>query len=218
MADGTCAGCCDPKKPIAARGFCNACYRRHRRAGAISVRPYTRHLPVEEWLDTVNLDTDECVLWPGRVDPHGYGLTSRDGGQRRVHRVIYELLIGPLDPTMTLDHECHNQDLACPAGVCDHRRCQNVFRHIVQRTPGENVLRSRGPGAVNAAKAVCLHGHPLWGDNLYVYPSGKRACRACNNASHARRKRSGRRVEPNPVDLILRGSHASPEEVIELDF
>jgi hypothetical protein len=33
-----------------------------------------------------------------------------------------------------------------------------------------------------APKAACAHGHPLTPENTYVYPSGRRSCRACRRA------------------------------------
>lgn len=51
-----------------------------------------------------------------------------------------------------------------------------------------------GACAINARKTHCIHGHPLSGDNLYVTPSGGRACRACRKDADKRAKAARRRA------------------------
>jgi hypothetical protein len=36
----------------------------------------------------------------------------------------------------------------------------------------------------NSLRETCLRGHPYSGDNLYLYPDGRRSCRACNAAAN----------------------------------
>lgn len=85
--------------------------------------------------------TDACWLWRGCVDRKGYGrftLTLPDGSRRftRVHRVSYELFIGPLESDDQVDH------------VCEVRACFNPA-HLQKCTLLENVhYRNHGRAQV----------------------------------------------------------------------
>lgn len=113
-----------------------------------------------------------CWEWTGSTT-QGYGAIAwgEDGRSRRVHRVVYELLVGPVPPPLMLDHLCRN------------RRCVNPA-HLEPVTNRENVLRGIGPTAVNAAKTHCSVGHEFTEVNTYYNPRdpGWRRCRACRRA------------------------------------
>lgn len=50
---------------------------------------------------------------------------------------------------------------------------------------------------------VCIHGHDLTGDNLYVNPHGRRYCRACGRANwHRHHGKDHKR--PPIFDLVAR--------------
>lgn len=82
--------------------------------------------------------TTGCWVWIGAVDQAGYGRFSyrRAESHRRggvgAHRAVYELLVGPIAPGMTLDHLCKNT------------RCVNP-QHLEQVTNLENIRRSHRP-------------------------------------------------------------------------
>jgi hypothetical protein len=69
----------------------------------------------------------DCLIWNGCV-AHGYGLIGdSSGGHRsvRVHRVVYEHLVGPIPS----GHELHH--------LCENKRC--VFPdHLVPLVPREH--------------------------------------------------------------------------------
>ena len=50
----------------------------------------------------------------------------------------------------------------------------------------ESGILSQAPP--RALQETCKHGHPLSGDNLYVGPKGKRACRECRREQHRKRR------------------------------
>jgi len=81
------------------------------------------------------------------------------------HRYLYEETVAKLPPEIQLDHLCRN------------RRCVNV-NHLEPVTGAENRRRGESPVGINSRKTSCNHGHPLSGDNLYVY-SGHRCCKEC---------------------------------------
>src|SRR5882672_6137680 len=90
----------------------------------------------------------DCWLWTGSRTRKGYGRVQWDGRTVQAHRLVYELLVGPIPVGLYLDHLCRNPRCVRP----DH--CEPVSN-------GENVLRGFGPPAVNARKTHCLRGHPL---------------------------------------------------------
>jgi hypothetical protein len=45
-----------------------------------------------------------CWLWLGSDSGNGYGKVSIDGKDMMVHRVVYELLVGPIPDGLVLDH------------------------------------------------------------------------------------------------------------------
>lgn len=96
-----------------------------------------------------------CLLWNGRTDKEGYGRINygrTSGGFARpvlVHRLSYELNVGPLVPGLTIDHLCHNDDPSCDLGPdCLHRRCFEPS-HLDQVTAVENKRRSMNRGAAD---------------------------------------------------------------------
>ena len=49
-----------------------------------------------------------CWLWRGRRNRSGYG-EMRHGTKRHAlaHRVVYEVVVGPIPDGLTIDHMCH---------------------------------------------------------------------------------------------------------------
>lgn len=136
----------------------------------------------------IKIDPDSgCWLWTatrGPSDKFQYGQIRVGGRQGRVltaHRVMYELVVGPVDDSLVLDHLCRNTLCVNPA-------------HVEPVTQQINVLRGVGNAAQNAAKTHCAHGHELSGSNLRILYNGKRCCRACRSKydrNHYARKVEG---------------------------
>lgn len=88
-----------------------------------------------------------CWLWSGYCR-RGYGRIRVAGKTVSVHRVAFGLLVGPIEPEVDVDHDCHNRDSTCPGGVeCRHRRCWNPA-HLRAATRSENVRAARSRGVV----------------------------------------------------------------------
>jgi hypothetical protein len=129
--------------------------------------------------------TGECWLWTGGKSG-GYGAFSLGGKTRLAHRVVYEMLVGPV-AGIALDHMCHNRDFSCPGSPnCPHRACVNPA-HLKPATARENAMRSPLVGA----KTHCKHGHEFTKENRYVSPHGVRYCRTCHREADARSKKGG---------------------------
>lgn len=125
-----------------------------------------------EFWDNVE-KTDGCWYWRGYTNKRwGYGYSSIQGKLWRVHRFVYTLLVGDIPEGLHLDHLCKN------------RICVNP-NHLEPVTNKENVLRGDGLTAVNARKQVCIRGHNLSGNNLYITPSGHRNCKECLKLSRS---------------------------------
>lgn len=84
---------------------------------------------------------DQCWPWTGYVRPNGYGIQHVDEIPRQAHRVVFELLRGPIPDGMTLDHLCHDGRVCREAAACPHRRCVNPA-HMAVVTNSENASRA----------------------------------------------------------------------------
>lgn len=103
---------------------------------------------------------DDCWEWAAAKTKLGYGKFSQGGkygGWKPAHRVVYELLVGPIPDGLDLDHLCRNTSCVRPA-------------HLEPVTNAENVRRAM-------EKTHCSNGHELATES-YQYSYG-RYCRPC---------------------------------------
>jgi hypothetical protein len=126
---------------------------------------------------------DGCWIWTGSLNVWGYGkirpesitVTCEYGythhlrqKQQQAHRVVYEMLAGPIPDGMQLDHLCRNRQCVRPD-------------HLEPVTAQENARR------IYADKTHCVNGHELTEENTYVWHE-KRACRICRTRAVDRHK------------------------------
>lgn len=113
---------------------------------------------------------DGCWEWTAVRNAPGYGVIHRlDKGSRLAHRILYEMLIGPIPDGLELDHLCRNRGCVRPDHLEPVTRLQNV-----RRGDGPRLLKER-----NASKTHCPQGHPYAEQERYRRPNGERRCGAC---------------------------------------
>lgn len=110
-----------------------------------------------------------CWEWQTQIDREGYGRLSG----KLAHRVVYEILAGPIPHGLTLDHLCYVRNCVNPA-------------HLEPVTRTENLRRAK------ARLTHCKRGHKFTPENTYVWRNA-RHCRSCNSLA-VRRGRQERRL------------------------
>jgi hypothetical protein len=124
---------------------------------------------------------DGCWEW-SRGRANGYGAFWNGSRKVYAHRVIYELLVGPIPEGLQIDHLCRNRGCVNPA-------------HMEPVTQRINLLRGATLVAENAAKTHCPRGHPYAPGNLSpsrMKSRGSRECLTCNRETQARRRAARR--------------------------
>lgn len=145
-----------------------------------------------------------CWLWFGSILPAkgsqgGYGMfypESSKEGKAYAHRWAYEHFVGPIPEGLTIDHTCHTEDLSCPGGPCDHRRCVNPD-HLEAVPHATNSRRGRLANwhQDNDGRWRCSKGH--------LQPEGPDRppqCLECRRDRQEAKKalRRAKRLEQNP--------------------
>lgn len=114
-----------------------------------------------------------CWEWTGSK-VHGYGNMRWEGKVRRVHRIMYSWIYGPIPhrgAKLEIDHLCKNPS------------CVNVC-HLELVTSQVNCLRSNNLAAQYAPRMHCNYGHEFTEANtILVSRKGaiSRKCRQCKN-------------------------------------
>lgn len=127
----------------------------------------------EKLLARVDVSGD-CWLWKGPTCKGGYGKTTLNYKTRSTHRVLYEMLVGPIPKGLHLDHLCRN------------RLCVNP-KHLEPVTARENTRRSTNPITKLMNRNCCAHGHLYTKENTKIRKTnGARVCLICAKASRKR--------------------------------
>lgn len=124
--------------------------------------------------------TGDCWVWTGARSIDGYGMVKAASGTRYVHRLVYEHLVGPIEPDLVLDHLCRNPPCVNP----DHLEAVDNETNIKRGAP-------RGRWAARF-QTHCLRGHAYTDENTYRRADGTRECRRCRHELRMAAKRSRR--------------------------
>ena len=157
---------CSPECRKASWADINRDARRTHRMSPQSPREWTAKEADRFWSKVLRRDQG-CWEWLGYHDANGYGKFAVRGFGRYAHRLIYELLTGPIPEGLELDHLCRNPRCIRPD-------------HLEAVTHRENLMRGVGPAAQNARKTHCVNGHEFTPENIYWRGDGKgKQCRQC---------------------------------------
>lgn len=160
-------------RPHIAKGLCRLHYDRQRRHGRTFLRPRSKSLTEHLWPRIEKRD-EGCWIWTGALNAAGYGHIGHRTQVFRVHRVVYEMLVGPIPEGQVLDHLCRN------------RACCNP-KHLEAVTVQTNNRRGDHQSFVVLRTGKCARGlHSM--AEATVRPNGSRYCRACATAAEARRR------------------------------
>lgn len=137
----------DCTEPRLARGWCSAHYQRWLNHGdplAGGRTPAKPGEPLAFYMAHVDLDTDDCIIWPYALHPggfnrpdYGYGILHLDGRNYRVHALACERHHGPRPPGMIATH--------APV-ICHTPMCFNGRRHLAWDTRKANMAHRRLDG------------------------------------------------------------------------
>lgn len=129
--------------------------------------------------EKIDTDSSGCWIWTAARST-GYGRVSYNGRTVVAHRVVYEILVGPIPDGLQLDHLCRNRACVRP----DH------LEPVTQR---ENLLRGQTIPARHAARTHCNWGHRFDSTNTGRTVDGYRRCRRCHAEREAQARKEGRR-------------------------
>lgn len=149
------------------------------------------HLPVVQWnretkswgqvleriMGKIEMVTESgCWIWLGATKggEEDYGRVYFCGMKFSVHRLVYELLKGPVPDGLVLDHLCRVEP------------CANPW-HLEPVTDAVNIQRGNAPYVILKRNRVCLRGHAMEGDNVRVN-KGINKCRSCERERSTRRR------------------------------
>ena len=93
------------------------------RAKKADIERFKRHVQVE----------DECWVWTGRRNVHGYGEFKHNDKKHRAHRWIWQVLNGDLPQDIAIDHLCRNRACVRPSHLEPATSEENTRRGINRR-------------------------------------------------------------------------------------
>lgn len=109
----------------------------------------------------IEVQPSGCWWWVGAIGTHGYGMVWDGRGMVGAHRLVWELLVGPIEPGLHMDHS-----RGCATRHCVRPAC---LEPVPQRVNNE---RTRRP--------TCRRGHPWTETSTYFRPdTGARSCLIC---------------------------------------
>lgn len=117
--------------------------------------------------DRITVNENGCWVWNGTKHEDGYGIVSISGKREYVHRIMYQVFIGPVNNNRELDHLCRNPSCCNPS-------------HLEAVSSRENSLRGNHPLFVVHRERRCHKGHDLTvPENVRMSADGRIRCRLC---------------------------------------
>jgi hypothetical protein len=116
------------ERSVKARQLCKPHYQRWQRSGSTDLRKPELFMTPIQRIHAKAVLSGDCWLWTGAIDNGGYANFRHDGRSQKAHRVLWELLNGPVPEGLELDH------------LCSVRHCVNPD-HLEPVTHVENIRR-----------------------------------------------------------------------------
>jgi len=129
---------------------------------------------------------DGCWQWKV-VNSEGYGSFAIDRVKHKAHRVLYELMVGPIPAGLDIDHLCRNRACVRPDHLEPVTRGENQRRGVPYRPP-----RNYNPWGRQVTH--CPRGHEYTPENLRSDKRNRRACLICHREKMAEYRRAKKGV------------------------
>lgn len=95
--------------------------------------------------------TNSCWLWTGQINRDGYGVFSP--GNKRAHRMSYQLFNGPVDTNFFVLHKCDVRNCVNPAHLFLGTAADNV-RDKILKNRSNNIRGEKVKGSKLTEKQV----------------------------------------------------------------
>lgn len=94
--------------------------------------PEVTNKRLASWLRNTE-EVDGCWLWLGQRNSQGYARVEIAGKNYQLHRVMFELVRGPLRPEDTVDHACNRKRCVNPNHMSRMSRWANGWLGYLRR-------------------------------------------------------------------------------------
>lgn len=148
--------------------------------------------PLEERVWARVDKSGECWIWTGTRYRRGYGSIWVAGRHKPVHRVVWELVNGPIPTDLQVCHHCDNPPCVRPDHLFLGTRSDNTI---------DCVRKGRHKSPWSTHKTHCKHGHPFNEANTYWHHGG-RHCRACARDRKDARKLRQPQESTSPAEAL----------------
>ncbi len=120
--------------------------------------------PSRFWAKVDYAGPENCWEWRASRNRQGYGLFKAGGKTQRAHRIMYELMVGPIPNGLCVLH------------TCDNPPCVNLA-HLWLGTRADNNHDRDAKGRQVALKGEHVNGARLTKEKVLAIRSDHRSCR-----------------------------------------